>query len=445
MHNWRASVSHVTGAHSRKFGLISTLFIDDRNTFGNSLNLTYRVNNGVPNGVTETALPMELHQRTAYTALFAQEQWTIHRLTLQGALRFDRSWSYFAPQTLPASNYLPFTVSYPKTEGVRGYKDLTPRLGLAYDLFGNAKTALKVNLGKYLEASSNGVGFYSTTNPINRLTTTSGLRTWSDVNGNFIPDCDLLNMSPNQECGQGSALFGKEVFTSNVDPAAMGGWRVRPSDWGLTASVQQEVLPRVSVEVGYTRRWLQHFVVTDNLVVTAADFGQFSVTAPSDSRLPGGGGYSVAGLYDVNLAFGGQSNTLATFNDLLPAAAAAIPALQRRHARRQRQAAQRAAVPGRDQHREDGDRQLRGAGAAAGNQSAEPVLPQRAGLHHPLDGSDVLHDSAGRRHRQRHDQKRSGGAAPGHLVGAALGHRAVARTGAVGQPAVRGGQPDHAG
>ena len=255
--------------------------------FGNSLNLTYRVNNGVPNGVTETALPMELHQRTAYNALFAQEQWTIQRMTLQGALRFDRSWSYFAPQTLPASNYLPFTVTYPETEGVRGYKDLTPRFGVAYDLFGNAKTALKVNIGKYLEASSNGVGFYSTTNPINRLTTTSGLRTWNDANGNFIPDCDLLNMSPNRECGQGSTTFGKEVFTSNVDPAAMGGWRVRPSDWGLTASVQQEVLPRVSVEVGYTRRWLQHFVVTDNLVVTSADFGQFSVTAPSDSRLPG--------------------------------------------------------------------------------------------------------------------------------------------------------------
>ena len=43
------------------------MFIDDRNTFGNSLNLTYRVNNGVPNGVTETALPTELHQRTPIT------------------------------------------------------------------------------------------------------------------------------------------------------------------------------------------------------------------------------------------------------------------------------------------------------------------------------------------------------------------------------------------
>src|SRR5207248_9713237 len=131
---------------------------------------------------------------------------------------------------------------------------------VAYDVFGNAKTALKVNLGKYLEASSNGVGFYSTTNPISRLTTTSGLRTWSDVNGNFIPDCDLLNMSPNQECGQGSTLFGKEVFTSLVDSAAIGDCGLLPSDWGIVASLEQQLLALVSLLVSYTCRSLKHVV-----------------------------------------------------------------------------------------------------------------------------------------------------------------------------------------
>jgi hypothetical protein len=239
-------------------------------------------------------------------------------MTLQGALRFDHAWSYFAPQTLPASNYLPFSVSYPRTDGVRGYDDLTPRMGLAYDVFGNARTALKVNVGKYLEASSNGVGFYSATNPINRLTTSSGVRTWNDADRNFLPDCDLLNMSPNGECGQGNATFGKEVFASTVDRAALGGWGVRPSDWGITASIQQQLLPAISIEAAYTRRWLQHFIVTDNVLVTAADFGPFSVAAPQDARLPSGGGYVVHNLYDVNSQFGGQSSTVATFNDLLP-------------------------------------------------------------------------------------------------------------------------------
>jgi hypothetical protein len=59
------------------------------------------------------------------------------------------------------------------------------------------------------------------------------------------------------------------------------------------------VLPRVSVEVGYTRRWLQNFTVTDNLNVSPADFDQFSLVAPSDPRLPGGGGFTINGLYNV--------------------------------------------------------------------------------------------------------------------------------------------------
>jgi hypothetical protein len=93
---------------------------------------------------------------------------------------------------------------------------------------------------------------------------------------------------------------------------------VRPSDWGIIASVQQELAPRVSAEIGYTRRWLKHFAVSDNLLVERSDFGQFSIAAPLDPRLPGGGGYTVSDLYDVNNNRFGQSNVLATFTDFLP-------------------------------------------------------------------------------------------------------------------------------
>ena len=42
---------------------------------------------------------------------------------------------------------------FPETKGVDSYKDITPRMGAAYDVFGNGKTALKVNVGKYLEGA----------------------------------------------------------------------------------------------------------------------------------------------------------------------------------------------------------------------------------------------------------------------------------------------------
>jgi hypothetical protein len=56
------------------------------------------------------------------------------------------------------------------------------------------------------------------------------------------------------------------------------------------------------VEAGYYRRWWPIFTtadVTDNLLVSASDYTRFAVTAPSDARLPNGGGYQVPNLYNI--------------------------------------------------------------------------------------------------------------------------------------------------
>ena len=61
-----------------------------------------------------------------------------------------------------------------KRKGVDSYKDITPRLGGAYDVFGNGRTAREVQLGKYLEGASTGnpVAFYNT-NPTLRMPNTN--------------------------------------------------------------------------------------------------------------------------------------------------------------------------------------------------------------------------------------------------------------------------------
>jgi hypothetical protein len=85
----------------------------------------------------------------------------------------------------------------------------------------------------------------------------------------------------------------------------------------VNASVQQQLLPRVSVEATYTRRWLSGFTATDNRAVDASNFSSFSVVAPSDPRLPDGGGYTIDGLFDVNPDKVGQTNNLITLSDNL--------------------------------------------------------------------------------------------------------------------------------
>jgi hypothetical protein len=292
---WRAAASYVTGAHSYKFGYIGGYLVEDIENHGNDLNLSYTFNGGRPTSLTQTLRVFKQMDRVRYTALYAQDQWTLGRMTLQGAVRFDRAWSYSPAQTIGPTNYLTTQLSFPETPGVDAYKDISPRGGVAYDLFGNGKTSVKVNFGKYLEPASNLNGSYSISNPIARIATTT-TRTWTDttggIAGDFIPQCDLRMVDANGECARmNSPTFGTATrTTAAIDPAILNGWNVRPGDWQI---------PRVSVEAGYFHRWLTHYTVTDNQNLGPADFTAYTLTAPSDSRLPNGGGYAIPGLYNL--------------------------------------------------------------------------------------------------------------------------------------------------
>jgi len=318
--NWKTNVSYVTGAHSFKVGYQGTYMTDDRTWSTNSQNMTFRLNNGVPNLLTESISPWINNARAGWHAFFVQEQYTRNRVTLQGALRFDRSSSWFPEQKEGPSRFLPNAITIPATDGVNAYKDFTPRIGASWDVFGNGKTALKANLGKYLE----GVGVqlnYANANPTLRMPQTTGpfgtsgvTRNWTD-NGNFVPDCDLSNPNANTRggdtCGAlSNLLFGQNILTNNYDPALLTGMGVRSADWDLGVTLQQQLMPRASLEVAYTRRWYSGFTVTDNQATANSDWSPYSVTAPSDPRLPGGGGYLVSGLYDVNPTKFGQVNNL---------------------------------------------------------------------------------------------------------------------------------------
>jgi hypothetical protein len=318
--SWRANGAYVTGSTSIRFGYIGNRLGDLRSANRGSNDLRYRVNNGVPNQLTQYVHNQQNDLWMRNDAFYVQDQWTRGRLTLQGALRFDRAWSWAPPQRLE-TRFWAQPLVFEETPVVDSYKDLTPRASVAYDLFGNGKTALKANLGKYLEstitASNYGIG-----NPTSRIAT-NVTRTWTDRNGNWTPDCNLSNsqaqdLGPGQDfCGVISNLnFGTSTFSNTIDPDILQGWGVRPSDWNWSVGVQHEILPRTSVEVAFVHREFYGFAVTDNLAVTPADFTQFSVPAPQDPRLPGGGGYQVGPLYDLNNpALFGVTRNYITYTD----------------------------------------------------------------------------------------------------------------------------------
>lgn len=317
-HTWNAAASYITGTHNLKFGYQGAYHVDNRAPFGNTL--AFRVNNGVPNQLTQRIADYRTYSRVRYHALYVQDQWTRNRLTLQGALRYDHPWSVYPEQSIGGVFFLPAVTTFPETRGVEGYHDISPRAGASYDLFGTGKTALKVNAGRYLEAAVNGNGNYSALLPASRVPVTT-TRTWNDANRNFTPDCDLLNPllqdnrpSGGDMCAQISQLaFGRSNPTLSYNPKIMKGWGVRPGDWQIGVTMQHEVMPRISLEVGYSRRWLQNFTVTDNLLQAASDYTPFSVTAPLDPRLPGGGGYSISGLFNATQAVASLTDNYRTY------------------------------------------------------------------------------------------------------------------------------------
>jgi hypothetical protein len=306
---WNAAATYVTGSHSIKVGYQGNHWIDDRELNTNSQHLQYTFTAGVPASITQYASPYNVNARAQQTSLYAQDQWTLNRLTLQGAIRYDNPWSWFPETVQPQSTYFP-GATFEKTDGVTGYHDITPRFGAAYDVFGTGKTALKVNLGKYLQGASVSNLAY-TANPALRIVGGGGgifppsvTRSWTDSNQNFVPDCVLTNLALNGECGATDLRFGSTQLIGSVyDEALFSGWGVRPSDWALGVSVQQELFPRASVEVGYHRRSFSMFTtggtVNDNNNIGPADVAGYTITVPNDPRLPNSG-TTIGTLYNVN-------------------------------------------------------------------------------------------------------------------------------------------------
>src|SRR5262249_38673892 len=154
--------------------------------------------------------------------------------------------AYVPAQVRPGGELLP-PLQVSEVKNVPNWHDVAPRAGVAYDLFGNGKTAVKGSFGRYVLLES--IQTAQSNNPAVTLVT-SVSRNWTDSNRNFAPDCDIKNPLANGECGQISNLaFGQVRPNSVFDPSLLTGWGVRPANWQAAVSVQQQVGPRVGVNV----------------------------------------------------------------------------------------------------------------------------------------------------------------------------------------------------
>ena len=226
---FRASMSYVTGSHNFKIGTDGRWAAEEhaearlasnawpiRLDFFTRDRMTGALGGG-PGGiflVHQFATPRASFQNSFELGFYAQDQWTIDRLTLNLGVRYDHLNAHVPAQTAPAGRWgarnadgTPF--STPRIDNVPNYHDITPRLGVAYDLTGDGRTALKATWGKYVTPI--GTSIAQVVNPMEAIQISTP-RVWLDFNQNLIPDCDLDNFG--NQIGLGGECGGSSTRSS---------------------------------------------------------------------------------------------------------------------------------------------------------------------------------------------------------------------------------------
>ena len=147
-----ASYSYVTGSHNFKVGM-QWSFGNDGDARNYNGHIYLRPRNGVAEFVDVQNHATVWNGFTrADRGIYAQDTWTIDRLTINAGVRFE----HFESETntyktgdLPSGRFIGQRTAIPFDQEPF-WNDIAPRFSVVYDLFGDARTALKFSANRFM-------------------------------------------------------------------------------------------------------------------------------------------------------------------------------------------------------------------------------------------------------------------------------------------------------
>jgi len=262
------------------------------------LNLFYRSATNTATQVQFFNSPVNSAATVDDTAIFVQDTYNAKKLTITLGARWERVEGYLPAQSSPPSQWFPNAArTFAEIRDIPSWKTIAPRLGLAYDIQGNGKTALKASVGRYYYVISTG-----TPNSVNPNFTSSETYTWNDLDGD-------LKYQPGE---RGTLLSRAGSLITSFNPNVR-----RPYTDELTIGIDHELIPNLRLSItGILRRERDNFG-NDNVGVPFSAYTPVTRTDIGRDGIAGTADDTTITVYDQSAATLGQDRNVITNSPLL--------------------------------------------------------------------------------------------------------------------------------
>jgi hypothetical protein len=276
-YNVQGAMSYVTGTHSVKVGAAWQFGKYPRYNNANA-DLYQSYNNGVPFQVTVLNTPLRVREDLkANLGVYAQDSWSINRLTLNFGLRFDLNKQVVRGQEEQIGRFAN-SPAYDDFQPVPTWTDFSPRLSVVYDLSGDGQTALRFGINKFVTAQT--VGFSQLYNPTALVSQTLP---WTDLNGDDIAQGErgCVYLTPNCEINFANLAtnFGRRSLAT-PDPNLK-----RPYSLPINLGISHQLFNGFSLAAEYYFITFRNITVRQNSLLDQNSYNRFEVVSPLDGRV----------------------------------------------------------------------------------------------------------------------------------------------------------------